>query len=112
MKVSSLAEQFVGQELLAYAPSYQKSQLYYWQRDKRGSQAEVDYVITVGSKIIPLEVKAGKTGRLRSMQIFLDERNYDLGIRVSQSQLSLEKRILSIPLYLIHEIPRLIEGLI
>lgn len=105
----ALAEQFVAQELLAYAPCYKQTQLFYWERDKRGSQAEVDYVINIGPRIIPIEVKSGKTGRLKSIQQFLDEKGLDLGVRISQNQFQFSKRILTIPMYLIHELPRLIQ---
>ncbi len=104
------AEQFVGQELLAYAKSYQESHLFYWKREKLGSQAEVDYVINFGSTIHPVEVKAGKTGRLKSLQVFLNEKKLALGIRISQHQFSLQNRVLSIPLYMIHELERLVRS--
>jgi uncharacterized protein len=105
------AEQFVGQELLAYSKAYLEAQLFYWERAKKNSSAEVDYVLNIGSRIVPLEVKSGKTGRLKSLQVFLDEKKLDVGLRVSQHKFSFERRILSIPLYMIHEIPRLIGAL-
>ena len=43
--------------------------------------AEVDFVINVGPRILPLVVKAGKTGTLRSFQLFLKEKKAPLGIR-------------------------------
>jgi len=104
----SLAEQFVGQELIAYDKPYSRSILYYWDREKKGSEAEVDYVIEVGSHIVPIEVKAGAKGRLRSIKQFMDEKKAPLGIRISQAPLALEDHILSIPFYMIQEIPRLI----
>jgi predicted AAA+ superfamily ATPase len=104
----SLAEQFVGQELLTLMPAYEHSELFYWQRDKPSSTAEVDYVTHIGSKIIPIEVKAGKTGRLKSLQVFLQEKKLPLGVRISQQSLSYEKNILSIPFYMIAELERLV----
>jgi len=104
-----LAEQFVGQELAAYSKPYEEPQLYYWEREQRGSLAEVDYVIQAGNDIYPVEVKAGKTGRLKSLQIFLKEKNVKLGICISQNPLSLEGNILYIPLYMISELPRLVK---
>ena len=105
----SLAEQFVGQELVHIMPAYERSELFYWQREKISSTAEVDYVMPVGSRIIPIEVKAGKTGRLKSLQVFLQEKQTTLGVRISQNRLSYEKNILSIPLYMIAEMERLIQ---
>jgi predicted AAA+ superfamily ATPase len=102
------AEQFAGQELLAYRKPYMQSELFYWDRQNPSSSAKVDYVINVNDRIIPIEIKAGKTGSLRSLQLFLNEKNYELGIRLSLKPLEMNHRILSIPLYMIAEIPRLI----
>lgn len=105
----SLAEQFVGQELLAYSSPFMEAELYYWSREKASSRAEVDFVTNINTKIIPIEVKSGTTGRLKSLQIFMQEKNSDLGVRISQSPLALEKNILSVPLYMISEIKRLVQ---
>jgi predicted AAA+ superfamily ATPase len=104
-----LAEQFVGQELLAYADPYMPKELYYWQREKTGSLAEVDYVLSLNEHIIPLEVKAGKTGSLRSVQVFLTEKQQSLGARCSMYPLSFNNRIISIPFYLLSEVMRLLR---
>lgn len=104
-----LAEQLVGQELLVYQDGYLEPQLHYWCRDVAGSQAEVDYVITHQHYIIPVEVKAGTTGSLKSLHLFLKEKNSSLGIRISESPLTYNPPILSIPFYLISELPRLME---
>ncbi len=68
----ALAEQFVGQELLASGGS-ENLKLYYWNRMKKGSTAEVDFVIVRGAKIYPVEVKSGAAGKMRSMHQFLSE---------------------------------------
>ena len=109
LNAGALAEQFVGQELLAYSSPHEDMQLYYWERDKKGSMAEVDYVIQLGSQILPLEVKAGKTGSLKSLAQFLDEKKAPVGIRISQHPLSFYDRVLSVPLYLIGQLPRLVK---
>ena len=108
----SLAEQFVGQELIAYEKPYRRASLYYWEREKRGSEAEVDYVIETSGKIIPIEVKAGSTGSLRSLKQFMTEKKSPMGLRLSQAPLSLEDHVLSVPLYMIDQIPRLVSQLI
>lgn len=102
-----LAEQFVGQELLVYQPNYEPASLFYWERDKLGSQAEVDYVIQCGGSIIPIEVKAGSTGRLKSLHVFMEEKSSRIGLHVSSSTLSCNGKILSIPLYLTWRLPEL-----
>jgi len=105
----ALAEQFVGQELLTIQSSNDRANLFYWQRDTRGSQAEVDYLITVGDKIVPIEVKSGKSGRLKSLHIFMKQHRTDLGIKLSQEEFDTSSAIWTVPLYLIEQLPRLIE---
>lgn len=103
-----IAEQLAGQELLAYQDCYDEPQLFFWERDRKGSLAEVDYVITVNSRIIPIEVKAGSPGRLKSLHVMMTEKQLPLGVRISQLPLQLEKNILSLPLYMIGELDRLL----
>jgi uncharacterized protein len=108
----AIAEQFVGQELSAYTDSSKRSQLFYWQREKKTSDAEIDYLVTIDRHIIPIEVKAGAHGRLRSLQQFMTEKKSPLGIRISQHPLSFENNILSIPFYLIADLPKLCREMI
>lgn len=105
-----IAEQFVGQELIAYARPYTRAILYYWEREKKGSDAEVDYVMEIDSRIVPIEVKSGSQGRLRSLKQFMEEKKSHLGLRISQAPLALEGNVLSVPFYMIQEIPRLISS--
>jgi len=108
INAGSVAEQFVGQELRAYGDVYTRQNLYFWARDKKGSMAEVDFVINVGSRILPLEVKAGQTGTLKSLKLFLKEKKAPFGMRVSANPLSYYDHILSVPLYMVEQIPRLV----
>src|SRR3990172_4247013 len=55
----ALVEAFVGQELLAYSSPHIKSNAYYWHREGRLGQAEIDYLLQVGAAVIPVEVKSG-----------------------------------------------------
>ncbi|MES2504636.1 MAG: ATP-binding protein [Myxococcota bacterium] len=103
----ALAEQFVGQELLAYTDCYQDSKLYFWQREEKSSQAEVDYVINLDANVIPIEVKAGKTGRLKSLRQFMDAKKSPFGIKISTDGLAFEKDIISLPFYLIGQLQRI-----
>jgi len=103
----AITEQFVAQELLAYQNPEEEPELYFWERDKRGSQAEVDYVINLNGSIVPIEVKAGTIGRLRSLKQFMSEKNSAFGVQISQRPLSMQNNILTIPLYMIGELKRL-----
>jgi Holliday junction resolvase-like predicted endonuclease len=72
--------------------------LYLWNREKKSSTAEVDFVTTVGATIVLIEVKAGASRWLKSLRIFMEEKNIDLGIRISSLPLELDDKILSVPL--------------
>lgn len=95
-----LVEAFVGQEILAYSQMRVKSGLYYWQRETRGSSAEVDYVIQKGNQLLPIEVKAGKTMKLKSLHAFLKSHpEAPKGLKVSIDPSYVSDHIDSIPLY-------------
>ncbi len=104
----ALAEQFVAQEFLAYQDRHDSGQLFYWIRDKKGSEAEVDYVVSIGNQIVPIEVKSGSTGRLKSIRVFMNEKKSAIGVRISQKSLHLENGLLSIPFYLVGQLRRLL----
>ena len=95
----SLAELNVGLELIKSASCYQRQNLYYWHREAKSSNAEVDYIIQVGSQILPIEVKAGTKGSMQSLRIFMDLKNTEKGIRISQENFSTYQNIEVYPLY-------------
>lgn len=97
----NIAELFVGLEYLKYQSCYKKSDLYYWHREAKNSNAEVDYLFTKNSDIYPIEVKAGTKGSMQSMNLFLKEKNRQTGIRISAENFSEYNNILVYPLYAI-----------
>lgn len=95
-----ITESFIGQEILAYASPVENQQLYYWLRHSKSSTAEVDYIIDVDGKVVPLEVKSAKGTTLKSMHIFLDEHPQSpYGVRLSTHNYSDHSRIHSYPIY-------------
>ena len=100
----SMAELFVGLELLKTMPCNQPAHLYYWQREQRGSQAEVDYLVQVGSRIVPIEVKAGTKGAMQSLRLFMDEKRCTKGIRTSMENFGILENIEIFPMYAIANI--------
>ncbi len=105
-------EQYVGQEILAAIGWYEERNIYFWARDAKSSNAEVDYLVTSESTVYPVEVKAGKTGTLKSMHLFLKEHpSCPLGIRFSMQKLSFYDRILSIPLYMVKHWERIVKSI-
>lgn len=109
INAGSVTEQFVGQELVAYSDKHQQGSLYFWARDRKSSMAEVDYVMSAGSSVIPVEVKSGEGGKLKSLRMFIEDKKSKLGVRFSQEKLSYYDKILSIPLYMVEQLPRLVN---
>jgi len=97
----NIAEITVGLQLLHNQSPLIQPQLYYWHREAKSSNAEIDYLIQQGSSIVPVEVKAGTKGQMQSMFIFLKEKNLPKGIRVSMENFSQLNKIQNIPLYAI-----------
>ena len=60
----ALAEQFVAQELMALLGG---SEPHWWKRDEKNAQAEVDFMVALGGRVLPIEVKSGAAGRLKSV---------------------------------------------
>ncbi len=100
----SIAEQFVGLEMLKYSARTIQNQLYYWHREKKNSNAEVDYVIQNQQNIIPVEVKSGSKGSMQSMYQFMSEKGSARGIRFSLENFSTDNGIDVIPLYAVSNI--------
>ena len=95
-----LAEMFVGLEIKKAAGRTADTNLFYWHREARGSNAEVDYLVQKGGRIVPVEVKSGRKGAMRSLGMLMDEKGFPLGLRFSQENLSEYGRIRTLPLYL------------
>ena len=95
----NIAEAFAGVEMIKYSNVLEKRQLYYWHREKRGSTAEVDYLIEQQGQVVPVEVKSGSSGKMQSLNLFIDEKKSSKGIRISLENFSQYGKILVVPLY-------------
>ena len=120
VNTGAVCEQFVGQHLLMGGAFYEEPSLHCWIRDRPNSSAEVDYLMAFGPRVIPVEVKAGAPGRLKSLHLFLSEKHRGFGLRFNSDVPSLLDthtspvrgaiqpfRLLSLPLYLIGQARRL-----
>jgi len=112
-----LIEHTVG--LMIYGGFLNPSQgLNFWVREKKQSNAEVDYLVPYNSLAIPVEVKSGASGRLRSLHQFIDAASHDIAVRFSSSPFSVENartvsgknfRLMNLPWYLAGHLNRYIE---
>lgn len=123
----ALAEQFIGQELLTISPPYIDPKLYYWIREEKNANAEIDYLYQHNNSIYPIEVKAGKTGALKSLQVYLFEKKLNHAIRFNldvpsvgkfktkvrarNEEAEIEFTLISLPLYLCFRLPALLNSL-
>lgn len=76
-----MAEQFVAQHIQFCEGFSKDPHLFYWLREKKSSNSEVDFVIQSKMDIYPVEVKSSKSGRMRSLWQFLFEKKSTKGIR-------------------------------
>lgn len=78
-----IAEMIAGLELMRYHTPNMRFDLYYWRRDARNSQAEIDYLIPTDGTVCPVEVKAGMKGGMKSLWIYMREKRHTIGVRCS-----------------------------
>lgn len=100
----ALTEQFVLQELIAK----QNMDIAYWA--KINSKAEVDFVLQLDTKIIPLEVKAGTNLKAKSLASYKDSFNPEYLVRTSLADYKRTDNLYDIPLYMIENISLILEN--
>ena len=86
----TLAEHIVGQELMS-SDMYSPKKITFWVREEKQSNAEVDFVIPYQQYLVPVEVKAGKTGSLRSLHQFIDRANHPYAVRLYAGPMQITK---------------------
>lgn len=98
--LGSIAEQLVAQEFVAYSKSNGLAELYYWHREDKKSNAEVDFLIVKNTKVIPVEVKSGIKGGMKSVKSFLDSHpKSQLALKISNNIPGKQDSLEEIPLY-------------
>ena len=79
----TMAELVVGLELLHYMTPNLRHELYYWVRLSKNSLAEIDYLLPSNQTILPIEVKAGNQGGMKSLWTFMHDKHLSEAIRCS-----------------------------
>jgi predicted AAA+ superfamily ATPase len=85
-----ITEHITGQELLSENHSFLNS-LHFWVRDKKQSVAELDFLFPYNSTMIPVEVKSGASGKLRSLLYYLDNADAGFAVRLYAGMVRLEE---------------------
>jgi uncharacterized protein len=108
----TMIEHLVGQELLSVQHNA-LSNLFFWARDKKESSAEVDYLFPFDGKLIPIEVKSGTEGKLKSLHIFMDMAPHTIAVRFYAGEISITEaatstgkkyHLLNLPYYLVTQL--------
>jgi len=109
-----IIQHVVYQQLQAQSNSVD-NKLHFWVREKSNSNSEVDLIYQYQQYLIPIEVKSGAQGRLRSLHQFIERSNHHFAIRVLSNRLSVERVktpagkayiLLNLPYYLSTRIPQ------
>lgn len=113
----TMIEHMVGQELLAKQYNALHG-INFWVREKPTAVAEVDYLYQYGSKLIPVEVKSGAEGTLRSLHQFMDQAPHNMAIRLYAGSISISEiktqegklyYLLNLPYFLVSQIDGYLE---
>jgi hypothetical protein len=118
-----IARQVVGQEILATEKTGLSpgDALHFWVRNKAQSTAEVDFVIPYNDHLIPVVVKAGEPGRLRSLHQFIDMAPHPYAVRLYAGKLAVQQTqtirgkkfyLLNLPYFLAGKIREHLKGFI
>lgn len=87
-----IVNHMINQELMAqnkninYVPRF-------WVRENANSNAEVDIVYRLNEKLIPIEVKSGAKGRLRSLHEYIDRTDHNIAVRFLANKVSIEEGV-------------------
>jgi len=115
-----IAEHIVGQELLASNYNVLNT-LRFWVRDKKQSEAEVDFLYNFDGQMIPVEIKSGKSGKMRSLHQFLDMSEISVAVRFYAGQIQIEEhktlngkpfKLINLPYFLAGNLHKYLENIL
>ena len=72
-----------GCEIIKYSKPNIKQSLFYWENLSKNASSEVDYILSQNMQIIPLEIKAGTSGKMKSLRYFMEKKTLSYAIRSS-----------------------------
>ena len=99
----SLSENFVLNELV----KANEKDVYYWANK---GQAEVDFVLQLGADIIPIEVKAERNVKARSLAVYKEAYSPKHAVRASLRNEVGGDQLFRLPLYLIYRLKELLNA--
>jgi len=99
----AITEQYVLQQL----KTLKDIPVFYWSSDN-GNGTEIDFIIQLGSNVVPIEVKSSINLRAKSLNVYRKEFNPRISIRTSTADYKQTEELYDIPLYMIEEIEMLV----
>ena len=78
-----LAEMVLGWELVKYNNPRSQHELYYWENTAEGTHSEVDYIVARDLRVLPVECKAGVSGKMKSLYEFMRQKHLTHAVRCS-----------------------------
>ena len=100
----ALTEQYVCQEMKLF----KDSEIAYWSND--GATAEIDFVLQLGSTIMPVEVKAATNLKAKSLTVYREKFHPKIEIRTSLADYKKTDNLIDIPLYALSELKQLLKA--
>ncbi|MGF1556912.1 ATP-binding protein [Paucihalobacter sp.] len=107
----------ITQELMSLNTLHYK-QANFWVREKAQASSEVDLIVQFNDKIIPIEIKSGKEGKLKSLHQFVENSTHPYAIRMYAGTFNIEKQqtavlkkpylLMNLPYYLGNKLPEYI----
>ena len=94
----AMAEQYVLQQF----KTIKDLPVYYWTNET--SRSEVDFVIQINSKVVPVEVKAATNLKARSLKIYMEQFKPELALRTSLADYKKTDNLVDLPLYTVETI--------
>ena len=84
-----LTEMVLGWELIKYNNPRSQHDLYYWENVAEGTRSEVDYFMVKDLKVLPIECKAGVSGKMKSLHLFMSQKQLTFAVRCSLENFSM-----------------------
>jgi predicted AAA+ superfamily ATPase len=115
-----IAEHITGQELLTLNDSV-LFKLNFWTREEKDASAEVDFIVQYKDMIIPVEVKSGASGKLRSLHQFIENSPHRIAVRIFSGEMTVNGertikgtayKLINIPFYLINQLPDYLNSIL
>ncbi len=100
-----IIQQMVHQELISLY-NHESFKPHFWVREEGNTNSEVDIVFKHGKYLIPIEIKSGASGSLKSLHQFIERTNHRFAVRLYAGKFNVERSVTAI-----HKVPYILMNL-